>query len=140
MRFNLVALFFAISGTVVNAHELDVWDFAHSYKQECSAGTMKDMNECLAAAYENVELRMNGTYKRLLLSLKDPRPLAKAQTSWIKFREAQCSFEVPQEWTGSAVPYSRRSCLIDHTERRARDLERIIPCNGCVEFKPEHYK
>ena len=118
----------------------NLWDFSHPYKQGCSSGNMREMNQCLAESYEKVNQRMNGVYQRLLQSLKDPEPLRRAQTAWLSFRETQCAFEVPHEWSGSEVPYSRNSCLIDHTERRARDLERVIPCNGCVEFKPQFYR
>jgi len=116
------------------------WDFAHEYKQGCSTGNMREMNECLSEAYEKVNLRMNEAYQRLLQSLKNPEPLQRAQVAWLNFRETQCDFEIPREWTGSEIPYSRNSCLIDHTERRVRDLERVVPCNGCVEFKPQFYR
>jgi len=117
-----------------------VWDFASEYKDRCSNGSMMEMNECLAEARGNVERRLDTAYKRLSGALANPTPLLKSQQAWLRYREAQCKFEVPPEWTGSAIPYSKNSCLIDHTERRIRDLERVAPCNGCVEFKPEHYK
>jgi uncharacterized protein YecT (DUF1311 family) len=101
---------------------------------------MLDMNNCLQEAYVSVDARLNVEYRRLLGSLKNPARLRSAQNEWLRFRERQCAFEVPPESRGSAVSYSRNSCLIDHTERRIRDLERVIPCNGCVEFKAEYYK
>ncbi len=116
------------------------WDFSSPYKDKCSNGSMMEMNECLAEARGDTEHRMDVAYRKLLSSLINPAPLRKSQQAWLRYREAQCKFEVPPEWTGSAIPYSRNSCLIDHTERRVRDLERVAPCNGCAEFKPEFYK
>jgi uncharacterized protein YecT (DUF1311 family) len=136
----LCILSFAAVTSYAAPEEIELWDFAHPYKQKCSAGNMAEMNSCLAEAYAEVDSRLNIVYKRLMRSLLNPVPLKKAQAAWSRYRDLQCAFEVSPEWTGSAIPYSQNSCLIDHTERRFRDLERIVPCNGCVEFKPEHYK
>lgn len=112
------------------------WDFADQDKRICSKGDMIEMNACLLSAYQTANRRMEEEYQRLLRSLADPLPLKDAQVAWAQFRDLQCKFEVPPSWTGSGVAYSRNSCLIDHTKRRIRDLERVQPCNGCVEFKP----
>ncbi len=136
-----IGLLLLIASTLAAAEQPmpKVWDFAEEKKQQCSNGNMSEMNSCLANAYTESDARLNLEYKRLMNSLANPASLRKSQIAWMKFRDLQCSFEVPPSWEGSGVPYSRRSCLIDHTERRIRDLERVKPCNGCVEFKAEFY-
>jgi len=125
---------------LTHAQAADTWDFADGYKEGCSSGSMLQMNQCLADSFAHLDRRMNDLYAKLLRSLKNPKPLEESQLLWSKFRDAECRFQVPPERSGSAVPYSRNSCLIDHTVRRLRDLERISPCNGCVEFKSELYQ
>lgn len=124
---------------IAQSTELKMWDFAHDKKRKCSEGTMVEMNSCLAAEYAESDARLNLVYKHLIEALAAPASLKRAQTAWVRFRDLQCAFEVPPAWTGSAIPYTRNACLIDHTERRIRDLERVGPCNGCVEFKDQYY-
>ena len=115
------------------------WDFALDKKTKCSTGTMLDMGSCRAREYAKSDARLNVVYKHLGEALLQPAALQRAQLAWIRFRDMQCAFEVPPEWSGSGVDYSRNACLIDHTERRIRDLEQVHPCNGCVEFKDQYY-
>jgi uncharacterized protein YecT (DUF1311 family) len=138
-RFGLLLLACFSTLSVADTLFPRLWDFADEQKQKCSQGNMREMNQCLADAYAESDARLNVVYRHLLKALEDPAPLQKAQSAWVRFRDLQCAFEVPPSWEGSGVPYSRNSCLIDHTERRIRDIERVIPCNGCVEFKPEFY-
>jgi len=134
-------LLVAIVGFLIAAAPMQTsWDFAQEQKKRCSTGNMIEMNNCLSFAYAESDKRLNVVYRHLMSALSNPEPLRKTQLAWIQFRDLQCAFEVPPSWTGSGVPYSRNSCLIDHTERRIKDLERVGPCNGCVEFKPEFYK
>ena len=98
-----------------------------------------EQNFCLSFEYHESDARLNQVYNHLSNALKDPKPLREAQRAWIKFRDAACQFEVPSSWKGSGVPYARNACLIDYTERRIKDLVRVHPCNGCVEFRSEYY-
>ena len=141
MKKILVILLISFTSlSYASQNRFETWDFAQDKKKECRGGNMMEMNMCLAQAYAESDARLNLVYRHLIDALADPVPLRQAQRAWIKFRDLQCEFEVPPSWTGSGVPYSRNSCLIDHTERRIRDLERVRPCNGCVEFKPEYYE
>ena len=143
MRFTSVLALVALLGSglaVAQPAEVQIWDFADGKKQKCSNGNMREVNECLANEYAESDARLNTVYSHLVNALQDPKPLRRAQAAWVRFRDLQCAFEVPKSWTGSAVPYSRNACLIDHTERRIRDLERVGPCNGCVEFKQKYYE
>ncbi len=142
MRHTLLALALCLgTGSALSQTQIPgLWDFAHEKKMKCSSGNMMEMNGCLSFEYAESDARLNTVYKHLLNALADPAPLRRAQAGWVRFRDLQCTFEVPPTSTGSAVPYSRNSCLIDHTERRIRDLERVLPCNGCVEFKDRYYR
>jgi hypothetical protein len=40
---------------------------------------------------------------------------------------------------GSAYRFSNDLCLMQLTEQRIEVLERVQPCNGCVEFRSEFY-
>ena len=135
----LAALVALTSSHVFGQTPPGLWDFAHDKKMKCSKGNMAEMNGCLAGEYAESDARLNAVYKHLLNALADPAPLRRAQVAWLRFRDSECEFEVPPSRTGSEVPYSRNACLIDHTERRIRDLERVQPCNGCVEFKDQYY-
>ncbi len=141
MKLSLILILFFISINGASAEQINLhsWDFAHEKKVKCSKGNMREMNICLFDEYKKSKTRLNEVYQYLLNALADPLPLVKAQNAWIKFRDFQCNFEVPPSWRGSGVPYSKNACLIDFTERRIKDLERVEPCNGCVEFKPEFY-
>lgn len=116
------------------------WDFAARHKAACSSGSMREMNECLALAYLESDKQLNKIYHRLRGELLNPEALARAQLAWVRFRDLHCEFHVPKDSVGSDVPYSRNSCLIDLTEKRILDLKQIVPCNGCVEFKPQYYQ
>lgn len=141
IRVGLLFGFIALGSgpAIAQPAELKMWDFAQDKKRKCSEGTMVEMNACLATEYAESDARLNLVYKHLIGALANPDSLKRAQTAWVRFRDLECAFEVPPAWTGSAVPYTRNACLIDHTERRIRDLERVGPCNGCVEFKDQYY-
>jgi hypothetical protein len=65
---------------------------------------------------------------------------ARAQRAWQGYRDAQCTFENEGLEGGSAQPFSADLCRTRLAERRIVELEQVIPCNGCVEFKPEYDK
>ncbi|MGB4116635.1 MAG: lysozyme inhibitor LprI family protein [Polaromonas sp.] len=136
----LIIVAVLLLGAPVRAQQQLDWDHAIKQKNLCSSGSMMEMNECLAKEYARADRRMNATNRRLQSELLDPAPLKKAQIAWLRFRDLHCEFHVPKKSEGSLAPYSRNACLIDLTEKRSLDLEAIIPCNGCVLFKPEIYE
>ena len=112
----------------------DEWDFAAPHKNRCSVGSMLDMNQCMGTEYSKADARLNQLYKRLLLSLVDPRPLRRSQSAWIKFRDLDCLYSGSGiSGGGSLAPLNDSACRIDKTEKRIRDLERYLEwnCNGC---------
>ena len=121
-----------------SALALDVrnWDLAIPHIRYCESQkdtTMMALNECLLKEYDKVDTRLNLKYTQLVDTLVDPHYVIQAQEAWEKFRDAQCAFD--QSGGGSGATYSWNHCLIDLTEKRILDLKKIIPCNGCMEFK-----
>ena len=111
------------------------WDYAVKQKDNCSKGSMLEMNFCLENEYKKMDEQLNWLYKKLLSVVVYPEPLKNAQRAWLKFRDLQCEFLVPSSREGSGVPYSRNVCLIDLTAKRVLDLQQVEGCNGCVEYK-----
>ena len=141
MRSSLICLALVLASvrTALATEPPVPWDFADADKQQCSVGPMKAMNDCIADAYSKADAQLAKLTGALSAALKDSRRLKRANTAWLRYRDAQCAFELDGRGAGSLVAYSRHACLIDHTRRRIYDLMRVQPCNGCVEFKLEFY-
>jgi uncharacterized protein YecT (DUF1311 family) len=110
------------------------WDAAGSYKSKCSEGTMLEMNRCLRAELDKLDVRLNESYRALLAELADSTELRKAQRAWVAFRETTCDFSVSGlEPGGSLYPYALHACRISLTVKRLRDFEEYSTwnCNGC---------
>lgn len=132
MRATVILL--ALLCTSVPAFAGDEWDFSMPHKNRCSDGGQLQMNECLAGEFKKVDAQLNADYKRLLAVLENPSKLKKAQSAWLRFRDADCEYAssgLGQE--GSLSPFAQAACFIDLTEKRIRDLHRYIEwdCNGC---------
>jgi uncharacterized protein YecT (DUF1311 family) len=116
------------------------WDFAMEQKNTCSVGSMAEMNSCLADAYAETDRRLNKAYLELSGALLKPEPLKRSQLAWLRFRDLHCELHAPKDAIGSIVPYTRNACLINLTEKRILDFKQIVPCDGCIEFKPQYYE
>ncbi len=113
------------------AHAAEEWDFAAPQKNRCSVGTMLDMNRCLQEEQKKTDTRLNELYQTLLKLLQDPSSIRKAQAAWIRFRDLDCEYSLSGiEKDGSLRPFAANACLIDHAEKRIRDLQRYIDWNG----------
>lgn len=89
---------------------------------ECD-GSTQQMVECMAAATEKWDRRLNEAYRD---ALKDgPKrqrdQLRKAQRLWVQFRDANCLFYAMGEGTISRL--NSASCLFDMTKARTKELE-----------------
>ncbi len=140
MTYRIAALLLSLLTPAVNAQSQIEWDFAIPHKNRCSAGPMMEMNACLAEEYRLSDARLNATYQRLQRELQAPTSLRRAQSAWLRFRDLHCEFHMRKDEPGSLTPYARNACFINLTEKRILDLEQIVPCNGCVLFKPEVYE
>lgn len=134
----LLSILCAFFATALFAAEMN--PSAYDQAQGCSKGNQREMNECISRSYAESDARLKVLYRYFMKALNDPGSLKKAQVAWLRYRDLQCAFEVPPSWQGSGVQFSRDICIIGLTEQRIAELERIEPCNGCVEFKPEFYE
>jgi uncharacterized protein YecT (DUF1311 family) len=81
---------------------------------------------CINGELKVQDGRLNRAYQAALKRLDLPRQkaaLTKAQRAWIAFRDADCSSLHDADW-GSISRVEANSCVLDHTARRADDLER----------------
>jgi uncharacterized protein YecT (DUF1311 family) len=134
IHLNIWVVFCAASLSLAQAAE--PLDLALPHKNLCSHGNMREMNQCLAQEYKNVDATLNSTYKKLSGALYDPSMLKESQLAWVKFRDLECKFKasgVLEE--SSEYPYTKNACLIDLTLKRIRDLDLVTECLGCPYFK-----
>ncbi len=88
-------------------------------------GSNVEYKECAARAYEASDKKLNQVYKPILAKLKgtEQQRLIAAQSIWIKFRDANCDFEVYQNRDGSGYSGFLANCLERMTKARIAELE-----------------
>jgi uncharacterized protein YecT (DUF1311 family) len=115
-------------------------DIAAIKQERCEmAGTNLEMTRCMHRELEDSDARLNLVYGTLIKALAKPQALQQAQRTWIAFRDAECRFQNEAMQGGSVYRFSNDLCLMQLTEQRIEVLERVQPCNGCVEFRSEFY-
>jgi uncharacterized protein YecT (DUF1311 family) len=85
------------------------------------------MIECANAELRVQDGRLNNAYQGAILRLERPRQkvaLQKAQRAWIAFRDADCAALYDEDW-GSMARVQANACVLEHTRRRADELERF---------------
>jgi uncharacterized protein YecT (DUF1311 family) len=85
------------------------------------------MIECANAELRVQDGRLNNAYQSAILRLERPRQkvaLQKAQRAWIAFRDADCAALYDEDW-GSMARVQANACVLEHTRRRADELERF---------------
>lgn len=111
-------------------------DMAEIKHQHCEDQLRNlNMTFCMSREREESDQRLNVVYQTLMHSLVKPQSLQKVQRAWIAFRDAECKFQNESMQGGSGYNFSMDLCLVQLTEQRIAALERVRPCNGCVEFK-----
>lgn len=90
--------------------------------------TQGEMNACAGIAYQNADRRLNQVYRQLLPKLSGSRrqKLISAQQAWIKFRDANCTFERSEFAGGTMEPMVYSSCLANVTKQRTAQLEQYL--------------
>lgn len=60
-----------------------------------NAVTQQDMNQCATSDYKKADTELNRTYKEVLAktSVGQRALLKSAQQTWIKYRDADCTFQ-----------------------------------------------
>jgi uncharacterized protein YecT (DUF1311 family) len=109
----------------------------------------RTLNECASYRFHHYDKILNNLYSQQIhfltkenLDFKketgfkydNAASLKVAQQQWIKFRDADCTYETgKEEGSGSMWQYSHWNCMADRTRERAIQLERFVSCrqNGC---------
>jgi uncharacterized protein YecT (DUF1311 family) len=115
-------------------------DIAAVKHERCEmAGRNMEMTMCMGRELKESDARLNLVYGTLVKALARPQSLQQVQRTWIAFRDAECKFQNEAMEGGSGYRFAMDLCLTNITEQRIAELERVQPCNGCVEFKPAFY-
>lgn len=95
-----------------------------------NAVTQLDINQCANSDYKKADTELNRIYKQVLA--KTPatqRSLLKsAQLTWIKYRDADCTFQSSATEGGSVHPMIISACLTHKTEARSAELLSFLNC------------
>ncbi len=88
--------------------------------------TTAAMRVCENARYQRAERELNAAYKDLMRQLDDGQreKLRLAQTTWLRFREANADFQADTARGGTLAPLIRISVLADMTAARAAELKK----------------
>jgi uncharacterized protein YecT (DUF1311 family) len=83
-----------------------------------------EYKECAYRAYEASDKKLNQVYKPILSRLKgkEQQKLIAAQSIWIKFRDANCDFEVYANRDGTGYSGFLSNCLERMTKTRIDEL------------------
>jgi len=83
-----------------------------------------EMNICARNKYQAADAELNQVYRKLvsILDNEEKAQLKDAQTAWLKYRDANCSFVADQFKGGSMRPMVAGLCLADMTKNRTIEL------------------
>jgi uncharacterized protein YecT (DUF1311 family) len=100
------------------ADEADGIDCKHAEAQQ-------DMNICADKDYQKADGELNRAYKAAIAGLDGDgqKLLREAQRDWIKFRDAECTFEAAPNQGGSIYPMVYSGCLTDLTKTRTKQIK-----------------
>ncbi|WP_145520886.1 lysozyme inhibitor LprI family protein [Yersinia mollaretii] len=95
-----------------------------------NAVTQMEMNQCANSDYKSADTELNRIYKQVLVKTSiAQRPLLKsAQLTWIKYRDADCTFQSSATEGGSVHPMIISACLTQKTEERTTQLKSFLNC------------
>ena len=84
------------------------------------------------AASKKSDRKLNELYKQIEARLKDDahtkKLLIQAQQGWVKFRDAECSFQTAGSAGGSVVPMLIAQCMDGLTQSRVKVFEGYLHC------------
>lgn len=91
--------------------------------------TQGEMNQFAELEYENIDKKMNEIWQKIVSDLEEKVELKKfmetAQEAWLKFRELQAQAISKVYEGGSIQPLVYYNCMINITNQRIRELEKI---------------
>ncbi|WP_352845464.1 lysozyme inhibitor LprI family protein [Mesorhizobium sp. M0199] len=89
-------------------------------------------NECADAASRKSDKKLNELYQQIEARLNDDADtktlLVQAQRDWVKFRDAECSFQTAGAAGGSMIPTLIAQCMDGLTQSRVKDFEDYLKC------------
>lgn len=90
-----------------------------------------DRNECIAKHYQTVDKKLNIVYQNYVKTLdkQDKKILVKSQRGWVDYKENDCFLESQRYAGGSLQPQVQLKCLINKTEQRIKELDKLKNCS-----------
>ena len=96
------------------------------------AATQLDLDRCAAQDFAKADALLNGTYKRVMLRLKENlqihQLLTAAQKAWLTFRDTECDFVTSTSAGGIIHPMVVATCRARLTTDRAKMLQAYLDC------------
>lgn len=99
--------------------------------------TQSEMTYCAGQNFQKSDRALNQAYQTLLPRLSETRrqQLTKAQLSWIRFRDSECTFYSSYAKGGTMQPMLAAQCKDQLTQRRTSDLnsylyKKVPPANS----------
>ncbi|MER9250710.1 lysozyme inhibitor LprI family protein [Mesorhizobium sp. M0598] len=84
------------------------------------------------AAFKKSDKKLNELYRQIETRLKDNaetrKLLVQAQQDWVKFRDAECSFQTAGSAGGSVMPMLIAQCMDGLTQSRVKAFEGYLNC------------
>ena len=107
--------------------------FAQDEMDKClDAESQSVMNECADTVFKESDKKLNTLYKQIESRLSDDadtkKLLVQAQRDWVKFRDAECSFQTAAAVGGSVLPALVAMCMDGLTQTRVKDFEGYLNC------------
>jgi len=120
------------AATLTAALILAMPPFAFAQDKCADAEDQATMNECADASFKESDKKLNELYKQIEARLSDDadtkKLLVQAQRDWVKFRDAECSFQTAGSAGGSAIPMLIAMCMDGLTQSRINDFEGYLNC------------
>lgn len=94
-----------------------------------------EANRCAVMALNSYDKKISNIYNDYLkkLNSSERESLKDSQRLWVQFKEKDCKFESSPVSKGSMYQYVFSACLIDRTEKRMTELEKMSNCNNGTE-------
>jgi uncharacterized protein YecT (DUF1311 family) len=100
-----------------------------SKSDPCShVSSQSEMTLCWTKEHKAADTKLNQVYRQLVSMLggEEKLELKKAQTAWLKYRDANCEFAANQYKGGSMRPMIYAICLAEMTINRTTELRSQI--------------
>ena len=128
----LPCLFVLAAGTALRAQSLSTSTPAPPMLAEVckDAKSLQEQNDCMEQAATTVKREFNRFFATLAASIKDDKAkqgLRLAQDRWSEYRDKSCSAAFDFYASGVTRTVMERTCEIQLTRSRMKDLETIYP-------------